>query len=136
MGKILLENGVVPMDTGYKVNDIFYAVRNNLSKVPSIQCVVDKETNQSMISEIRLCFDKNLTLIDCDVKKLKKEQYDFVGNDTILTNCKLDQLIIYPAVPVNETKGLEFEETNSFFEAFGNLLELYKLLLFLIWMTI
>ena len=136
MGKILLENDVVPMDAGYKVDDIFYAVRNNLSKVPSIQCIFDKETNQSMINEIRLCFDKNLTLIDCGGAKFKDEQYYSMGNDTILTNCKLNQLVIYPAVPVNETRTIESERTNSEFDFLETLSELYKLLLFLIWLTI
>lgn len=56
-----------------------------LDKRGQIMCVKDKKTGDSYVNEIRICFDKELQLTDCD------GIYEFP------TNCDISQEIIYPS---------------------------------------
>lgn len=60
---ILESNGVVPNTNGYTLQDVYNTIKNSTGKEPSIQCVTDKNTKESFMSEIRLCFNKTLDLI-------------------------------------------------------------------------
>lgn len=75
-------------DNSYNVSDISDAVKRALSKNPSINCVKDRETHETYLSEIRICFSKNLELVDCDgvVETL---------SDEIITNCDTTKPVSY-----------------------------------------
>ncbi|KAF7287298.1 ribonuclease X25 isoform X2 [Rhynchophorus ferrugineus] len=63
LSTILESNGVVPNNNGYNLQDVYNTIMNSTGKEPSIQCVTDKNTKESFISEIRICLNKTLDLI-------------------------------------------------------------------------
>lgn len=90
MSPILAESGIVPDDDKeYKLIDIYNAVKTKLKVNPSIQCRV-LEGRQFLV-EIRICFDKQLNLTDCDGIEYTRE----VASVPIITNCAATN-IIYP----------------------------------------
>lgn len=97
MGHILSGKGIVPDDNKlYSLTDIHMAVKTTLGVNPSIQC--RKEDGKSYLVEIRICFDKNLGLHDCDGITWFSNYYP------ILTNCDHSEGILYPhnKWPVNK----------------------------------
>lgn len=124
---ILAQSNIVPNDMGYTPEDIYYAVNDVLKVKPDIQCTSGK-SKQSLLSEIRICFDKNLTLIDC-------EKSDGLSDD-ILSNCDAKKLVMY----FNKVSTFEIEEFDDclYFnnDRQGSLLSFYNLIKFLIWFTL
>lgn len=128
MSSILQKNGILP-DQGHNVLSIYQAVFKQLKKNPSIHCIRDKHSGDLYLSEIRICFNKSLNLVDCD---------GVVGNagiaidipyGKIITNCDLNKEIIYPSV-VPPTK-IATEKKWQF--PFVNV---YKLLELIKWVTL
>lgn len=62
--KVLSNMGIVPREEKYEVSDFINAILNEYNYTPQICCVIDSE-NRLLLSEIRLCFDKSLKMIDC-----------------------------------------------------------------------
>lgn len=90
MSPLLAKSGVLP-DKNFNVLQINQAIKNQLKKNPSIHCIKDRETGDTYLSEIRICFSKQLELVDCDgVVKTFEEN--------ALTNCPTDTQINYPSV--------------------------------------
>lgn len=81
MTAILAKSDIVPDNVkSYTLADINKAVKSVLNKNPSINCYTDRTTNEQYLSEIRICFNKQLQLIDCDgIESFKK--------DNVITNC-------------------------------------------------
>ncbi|KAJ8973440.1 hypothetical protein NQ317_003294 [Molorchus minor] len=133
LSDMLEKSNIVPGSEGYTVKTIYDAVKSVTAKVPLIQCVVDEETQDSMISEIRICFDKSFDLIDCDPEnplsgtKLKA-----------ITNCNLKKPIMYlKDVPANEV-SYEMDYDDAFRQHIDEQLfymDIYRCLKFLIWLT-
>ncbi|KAF2880424.1 hypothetical protein ILUMI_25758 [Ignelater luminosus] len=91
MKNILSQEKIIPNNGGYPVQEIFDSVRSVLNKSAIIQCVVDRTTKMSLISEIRICFNKMLDLTDCDTVK----EGDFIRIADILTNCNIKKPVMY-----------------------------------------
>lgn len=91
MKNILSQVQVIPNNQGYSVQQIFDSVRSVLKKSAIIECVVDRKTKMSLISEIRICFTKMLDLTDCDTVK----EDDFIRVANILTNCNIKKPVMY-----------------------------------------
>lgn len=129
MKYVLAKGGVVPNKSqGYKAEDIFYAVKSVLKKNPTVECVFDKKTSSLFINEIRICFDKNLTLIDCD--GIRDPKTHFPGQ--IITNCDPAKTILYPdIVPTPPILPNCEVESNIPWQ-----LNIYRFLQFLIWFTL
>lgn len=128
MANILAKNNIKPSPRGYSVQDINSAIKDLLNKNPEIECVIDKHTKLELISEIRICFNRNLTLIDCDLIK---------GNtpgDSILTNCDLNKPVMY-LDKLSETSW-QLDERRPLQQYIDRLYKMHKLLQFLIWFTI
>lgn len=88
MTAILAKGDIIPNnDKSYTLIDIHKAVKSVLNKNPSINCYTDRTTNEQYLSEIRICFNKQLQLIDCD----GIESYT---KDNVITNC-FKKTIIY-----------------------------------------
>lgn len=68
------------------------AVKRRLGKNPSVHCYRDKKYGKVYIAEIRICFNKNLTLIDCP--------------KACSTNCPPNLPVEYPSIK-DVTKRLE-----------------------------
>lgn len=92
MKTVLSQQNVIPNEQGYSVQKFFDSVKSVLKKTAIIQCVVDKNTKLSLVSEIRICFDKSLKLMDCDTVK----EEDFLKVANVLTNCNIKKPVMYP----------------------------------------
>ncbi|XP_060853767.1 uncharacterized protein LOC132931782 isoform X2 [Rhopalosiphum padi] len=62
----ILEQGGIKPNGSYPVNQIWHTLRTGLGKNPHIDCFYESGTNAPYIDEVRLCFDKTLSLVDCD----------------------------------------------------------------------
>ncbi|EFX78360.1 hypothetical protein DAPPUDRAFT_53622 [Daphnia pulex] len=88
--KILSQKLVVPsMSTRYNVTMIHNVLQEALGAVPMIGCEFDKDTGNVYLSEIRLCFQRVLTLVDC------KHSQRLTGLQSV-TNCPTNKMIMYP----------------------------------------
>ncbi|KAK9878022.1 hypothetical protein WA026_020651 [Henosepilachna vigintioctopunctata] len=63
------ESGIRPGSQSYSLNDLIDAIVNKFGKVPQISCTLD-EMGEALLSEVRLCFDKSVRLIDCTAVNL------------------------------------------------------------------
>ncbi|XP_065173907.1 ribonuclease T2 [Atheta coriaria] len=129
MNIILSKSGIEPRQEGYFVTDLYNSIKKILKKAAYIVCVVDKKTKISLISEIRLCFDKNLTLVDCEMV-MNDGFYSDVG-EKILTNCDSNKMVMYyDEVPAFTTESRK--RTNYLDKLYNT----YQLIQQLIWATI
>lgn len=95
MSQILDTAGITP-DGAYRVTHIHNIIHGKLDKVPSIHCG-STENGENYLSEIRLCFDKSLALIDCHVTGNTEVVYRSAASKAeIITNCNLHADIVYP----------------------------------------
>jgi len=132
MQNVLAKQGIKPGLYEYNVKEIITAVRNDVKSNPIIECIFDKKTKEMLISEIRLCFNKSLDLIDCDV--VKTYQYsNGISDEKLLTNCNLDKPLRYMAgLPTASWKRFEIMESDKEFKYYQNLQKTYKFLQLLI----
>ncbi|XP_015173495.1 PREDICTED: ribonuclease Oy [Polistes dominula] len=65
MKDVLGKCNILP-GSSYAVQDIFNAIKKIVGTTPEIGCVHNKEKDEAYIFEIKICFDKNLRLVDCD----------------------------------------------------------------------
>ncbi|GJQ87310.1 RNaseX25 [Trypoxylus dichotomus] len=139
IGDILAAHGIHPDGSGYSIQQIHDAIKMTLGVNPVIECEVHGKPKMSLLSEIRLCFNKSLNLIDCDIDKmhylfLDEYLYD-LEDGQILTDCSLKRPIMYfGEIPHFESvlKDEELEERQRYLT---QLRKIYKFLHLLIWLT-
>lgn len=132
MSSILAKAGILP-DQNTTVMRVHKAVREALNHNPSIHCIHEKHTGDVYLSEIRVCFNKQLELVDCDgvVKSVITILYP---GGSIITNCDISAQIKYPSVvPKFLLKGAD-ESSNTFWKF--PLVNFYKLVQLLKWFTL
>ncbi|KAK4875822.1 hypothetical protein RN001_012244 [Aquatica leii] len=100
---ILSNYFITPGFDGYNVENIFNSIKTVLNHNPVVRCVVDKDSNRFLISEIQICFDKQFNVIDCDPVKKK------FRNGGILTDCSLTENVFYP----NQALTLRITKTST-----------------------
>ncbi|XP_023955133.2 ribonuclease Oy [Bicyclus anynana] len=94
MSNILQSNNIVPSNTQqYAIEDINKAVKEKLGVDPVIEC--KKEDGENYISEIRICFTKDLKITNCD-GVLFPVVYSNIDGESILTNCDKSMKVTYP----------------------------------------
>lgn len=94
----LLSKANIEPGTQYNVVDIHKAVKSLLNTNPVIECVKEKQYNRDQyLSEIRICFNKQLELVDCDGVVGEEAAYSYSEDDDIITSCSRDQPIHYPS---------------------------------------
>ncbi|KAH8402844.1 hypothetical protein KR222_002659, partial [Zaprionus bogoriensis] len=125
MSRVLDAAGIHP-DSNNTVIALNNAVVRGLGRNPSIHCLFDGKHGVSYLSEIRICFNKSLELIDCDgVRSPDLVAIKYPGG-TVNTNCHISSPVHYPSlVPPVQRKG----------EWKFPLVNVYKLLQFLMWFT-
>lgn len=105
MSYLLEQEGITP-GSDYSVIHIYKSLKKALKKNMAIECIYDGHSQISYLFEIRICFDKNLDLTDCD--GIVSER-DVIGLDypdgKIITNCDMEKLIRYPAIVPQIQKG-------------------------------
>ncbi|KAM8710385.1 hypothetical protein ACLKA7_017070 [Drosophila subpalustris] len=126
MSRILDDAGIHP-DSNSTVIALNNAIVRGLGKNPSIHCLYDGKHSISYLSEIRICFNKSLELIDCDgVKQSDLVAIKYPGG-TVNTNCHIGSPVHYPSLvpPLQRKEEWKFPLVN-----------VYKLLQFLMWFTL
>ncbi|KAK9738893.1 Ribonuclease T2 family [Popillia japonica] len=140
IGDILAMHEIHPDGSAYSIQQIHDAIKSTLGVNPVIECVVHGKPKMSLLSEIRLCFNKSLSLIDCDIDKmhylfLDEYLYD-LEDGQILTDCSLKRPIMYfGEIPhfKRNIRDEELEEQQKYLSQMG---QLYQFLQFLIWLTL
>jgi ribonuclease T2 len=89
-----------------------------------------QKTKETYLFEIRICFDKNLTLTDCD--GIKGPSDPATG---IKTNCPLNKTIVYPGILPPEDGKSPYTNTSPVHEQYSWLLEALHVIQLLQWMT-
>jgi hypothetical protein len=89
-----------------------------------------QKTKLSYLFEIRICFDKNLTLIDCD--GIKSPSDPVTG---IKTNCPLNKTITYPGIHSPGYEKPVYINTDPVYHRRSWLLEALQITQFLQWMA-
>ncbi|XP_055373082.1 ribonuclease Oy [Condylostylus longicornis] len=126
MSEILGNAGIHP-DSNNTVINILNALKRTLNKNPSIHCVYDRHKDLSLLSEIRICFDKALNLIDCDQITGSHIAIDYPGGK-LITNCHISKPVVYPSrLPSKANNKTKYK---------FNFLEAFKLLNFIMWLTL
>lgn len=129
MSSILQKGGIVP-DRNHTLITIHQAVTNALKRNPSIHCIQDN--HELYLSEIRICFNKSLSLVDCDgVVGLSEVAVDYPGGK-IITNCDLSKPIQYPSI----VPSARIQRQNKKPDWQFPFVNVYKLLELVKWLTL
>lgn len=126
MNKILANANILP-NSNFYASTLQQAVTKSLGIQPVIHCVYDSHDHKNYLSEIRICFNKTLHLIDCDgVMGLVSIPYP---EGKIITNCDISEPIYYPS-NVPPTKFTRNKEWKFPF------VNMYKLIQLIKWFTL
>jgi len=100
MHQILTDKHIYPtMSALYNATTVWQALRDAIGFDPSIACELDKDTGVTYLSEIRLCFHKDLSLINCRSQHISphiQSRVKSLFQTMSLTNCPIHKLISYP----------------------------------------
>ncbi|XP_066248155.1 ribonuclease Oy [Euwallacea similis] len=125
LASLLAVGGVIPGMNSYNVSLIYNLIKNATTKNPDIQCVLDKKSKESLLSEIRICFDKSFNVIDCN----ESSSTDLGTN----TNCNLQKPVWY----INNVSVYNARrEYDNDFNQQRRYIWLYFFLRSLIWITL
>lgn len=75
----------------FKLEEIHDALKISLNKSFAIICDIDKSSQQSLLREVRICFDKSFKMQSCHGILTDDEDPD----DEIITNCRKDRFLMY-----------------------------------------
>lgn len=101
MADVLSEGGVTP-GGNYTVVAIHQVLMDRFQKNAAIECFHDKETKLQFLNEIRICFNKNLELTDCDGILFEDSIFIDQPRGKMISNCNLNKPIFYPGtVPLS-----------------------------------
>nr|CAD7200575.1 unnamed protein product [Timema douglasi] len=87
MADLLSRGGVMPNQQGHNATYVWETARKQLNADPVIHCVIDT-SGQAYFSEIRICFNKSLSLVDCDG----------ISGGKGHTNCPVNRPSFYPGI--------------------------------------
>lgn len=125
----ILERAKIVPGSKYYVSAIQQAVTNALNVQPVIHCVHDKHDDKNYLSEIRICFNKSLNLVDC-TGVIGHFSFNY-AEGTIITNCDLSKQVYYPVnvPPTQFTRKTQSEWKFPF-------VNVYKLIQLIKWFTL
>ncbi|CAL4123023.1 unnamed protein product [Meganyctiphanes norvegica] len=99
MVAVLAQHNIVPDDKEtYTRDEIFQAITQTFGVNPAVDCIYHRLNHQHELSQIKLCFDSSLNLVDCDgiIGLAKLDSFDNTLNQTAIGNCPAEG-ITYPA---------------------------------------
>jgi ribonuclease T2 len=133
MSSFLSQANILP-GASYSLEQIHKVLKSMLNANPVIECIHDKSSNKSLLFEIRICFSKDLKLVDCDgVSSNLNPNKGWRKTDAdIITNCNAHREIEYLSV-VPPTVFPTYEGDSFWTFPF---VQLYKLLRMLQWATL
>lgn len=139
MNGVLQKAGIIP-GQAYNVTQIWDGVHKVLNKKPQVVCFNDKE-NVSVLLEVRICFDKQLNLVDCDGTVVgangEEPTLERRSGYQNLSNCLMEKSVQYP--PGAPPKRHSLNQLDSDLQKKNkenSLIEKLKLLHFTQWFTI
>lgn len=128
----LLNKANIQPDKQYTIAELHDGIRSTLSHNPSIHCIREKHTGAIYLAEIRICFSKQLELIDCDGIHFEDALYSSNG---IITNCDSRKPINYPStVPQHLINVTDNDKTKMVWRF--PWVNLYKLVQMMKWFTL
>lgn len=92
MVKILDKAGVIP-GKSQNITEVWNSVKQVLGKNPFLSCFTHPSTKTAYLLEVRICFDKNLTLVNCD--GIKKRCGKKCGENNLI-ECPTTKLVEFP----------------------------------------
>lgn len=136
MSSILAQANIVP-DTSFGVLHLQTEIEKILKVHPVIHCVYDVHDQKHYLSEIRICFNKTLDLVDCDGVVGGTNEHNSTVTITypggkVITNCDLTKPIYYPST-VPPTKFNQNQRKTEWKFPFVNF---YKLIQMIKWVTL
>ncbi|GAB6033198.1 ribonuclease [Chamberlinius hualienensis] len=100
--KYLAQQNITPSLQELELSDIEAAIKTALGIKPLIQCYKDKEKNQHLIQEIRICLNKSLEIIECP----PHVRYDLEYTQT----CPDHEKLFYPPKqPSTNTEAVKYK---------------------------
>jgi len=101
MTHLLSENNIVPsLTTQYNATVISEIVREATGVIPKIACESDRETGLTYLAEIRVCFSRDLRLIDCEEHRNGEKRLPPLLS---VGDCPTHKLITYPSDASSES---------------------------------
>ncbi|XP_073985532.1 ribonuclease Oy-like isoform X2 [Rhodnius prolixus] len=94
-----LSSGGITAGKDYELTEIWEAVTHTTGVDPHIFCFKDHKKNKNYLQEIRLCFNKKLSLIDCkpiNGKKTESSLYTKIVSHSGM--CDIHSPVVYPSV--------------------------------------
>lgn len=128
---LLAKENIVP-GTQYNITDFQSAIKKTLNINPSIHCFKEKRSGNPYLAEIRICFNKNLELVNCG--GIKFYPYD-EHSDELITDCQHDEPVWYPNVVPEHFLDREPEHVEKPAWRFP-WVNLYKFIQILKWFTL
>lgn len=138
MSSLLSQANILPGGS-YDIKDIYKVLRTLLGFNPAISCVKDHVSGNTYLFEIRICFDKELKVTNCDgILNTVISGRETGWKRDMISNCDSTKPIFYPSV-VPPTKHdviteTDYETEPSFFKI--PFVKLYKLIKILQWATL
>ncbi|XP_050524773.1 uncharacterized protein LOC126896220 isoform X2 [Daktulosphaira vitifoliae] len=90
--KDILEKAGIAVNSSLTVDDYLKKIKSVLNVNVYVFCFHRKDTDEQLLNEIRICFNKNLELIDCDGIKNSR---GYGKSNSQLTNCDKKKPILY-----------------------------------------
>lgn len=130
MNGLLAKSNILP-GAMYNITDFYNAIKQALNINPSIHCVHEHGGGQ-YLSELKICFTKQLELIDCNGIS---DEYVTEHRNGVITNCNSKQEIQYPStLPEYLLKSTDRESKKSVWHF--PWVNLYKLIQMIKWFTL
>lgn len=125
IGNLMAAKNIIPNINPYNVNETYDALRSILGVRPVMQCISEKSTKHSLLSEIQICFNKSLELIDCGILNPNKTG--------ILSDCSLKKPLYY----YHKISDIRISSAQSYYNSYYNvLINLHKIITTLIKITL
>ncbi|KAL6741583.1 hypothetical protein Aduo_014821 [Ancylostoma duodenale] len=118
VGAALRRAQIVPRSEPYLLDEIQEALRNELSSGKNVQinCLTDKKTKQTLLGDVRMCFDRKFQPIDCPHVKSSQPLTYILGHPPPLPSFKAcPSSVIYlsdTSSRVLHVAGLEHREVS------------------------
>ncbi|ETN60942.1 ribonuclease t2 [Anopheles darlingi] len=108
VGSGFAAGGNIQPGLNYSLATLNKALYSFYGKDLAIECYHDSKTHLQILNEIRICFNKQLELTDCDGIVGLERQATRGGAGTIISNCNAAKPILYP-----DTVPKEYEMENN-----------------------
>nr|QHB21553.1 venom ribonuclease 1 [Platymeris rhadamanthus] len=94
----ILSAGGIIVGRNYPVAEIWNVVTRALGVHPQLMCLKDNHRHVQYLSEIKICFDKNLSLINCKPLKGRRSgnPHSIEAMIAANSNCNINSPVTYP----------------------------------------